>query len=287
MMPASARTSIAVLLTCYNRKDTTLAALQRLYAQHGAGQFTVFLVDDNSPDGTASAVTAEFPQVRLLHGNGNLFWCGGMRMAFAAALAEDFDFYLWLNDDTMLADGAVSRLLDAYEKVRAGSGDAAILVGSTSDPQTNKITYGGYVRAGRIHPFHYRLVEPGSEPKPCLTMNGNCVLIPRAVARKVENLSAEFHHSIGDIDYGLRARAAGCQVWVAPGVAGACRHNDVRGSFIDQELTLGRRWHHLLSTKGLPPREHLVFCRRHGGWLWPVFWVLPYVRIILSSLTGR
>ena len=275
---------IAALLTCYNRKAVTLAALARLFAQSSVAELTVFLVDDNSPDGTGEAVRAQFPQVRLLHGDGNLFWCGGMRLAFAAALAEDFDFYLWLNDDTMLEPDALDRMASAYRWVCARGDERAILAGATRDPQTGTTTYGGLVRSSRIHPFRYSLVQPGREPKPCLTMNGNCVLVPHSVAARTGNLSSEFQHFVGDIDYGLRARQAGCTVWIAPGYIGTCGWNSSRGSFLDENLALRQRWRHMMSSKGLPPREHMKFSRRHGGPLWPIFWTMPYVRIVLYAI---
>ena len=40
------------------------------------------------------------PDVRLLRGNGQLYWNGGMRRAFGEAMAADYDYYLWMNDDT-------------------------------------------------------------------------------------------------------------------------------------------------------------------------------------------
>ena len=276
----------AVLLTCYNRRAITLAALSRLFAQPGAEKFTVFLLDDNSSDGTPDAVSADFPQVRLLHGDGHLFWCGGMRRAFAAALAEDFDFYLWLNDDTLLEHSAVAAMIATYQDLRTRVGERVLVAGATRDAQTGRVTYGGLVRMG-LHPFRYRMLEPSGAPQPCLTMNGNCVLIPRAVATRVGNLSEEFQHSIGDIDYGLRAQQAGCQVWLAPESIGTCSHNEVQGRFYDSGQSFRRRWKHAMSAKGLPPREHYIFCRRHGGWLWPIYWVLPYLRIVLSSLFAR
>ena len=48
--------NIAVLITCYNRKDKTLLCLESLFKQQGLGidfSLAVFLVDDGSTDGTA------------------------------------------------------------------------------------------------------------------------------------------------------------------------------------------------------------------------------------------
>jgi GT2 family glycosyltransferase len=277
---------LAALLTCHNRKATTLASLESLFQQRLASEVTVFLVDDGSTDGTSEAVRGKFPQVQIQRGDGSLFWCGGMRVGFDAALRLDFDFYLWLNDDTHLAQDAVAHLLETYELMRAEGHDAAIIVGSTRDPQTDTLTYGGVVRSSRFHPLKYRLLPPGDRPLQCHTMNGNCVLIPRAVVARAHSLSPEFRHGIGDFDYGLRARSAGCTIWITPGFVGTCPPNPASGGFQDSQVALKSRWRHMMGLKGLPPREYLVYARRHGGLVWPIFWAMPYVRIILDCLRG-
>ncbi len=96
--------TIAVLLTCHNRRDKTIQCVTALYEQAGLEEsysIDVFLVDDASNDGTGEAVKNEFPQVYIIQGNGNLYWNRGMHLAWeTAADAQDFDCYLWLNDDT-------------------------------------------------------------------------------------------------------------------------------------------------------------------------------------------
>ena len=64
----------AVILTCFNRKDTTLRCLKQLYQQKTSGNMDVFLCDDASTDGTSEAVQKQFPKVHIVRGNGNLFW---------------------------------------------------------------------------------------------------------------------------------------------------------------------------------------------------------------------
>lgn len=273
----------AALLTSFNRRATTLASLDRLLEQHCDTELTIFLADDNSPDGTAAAVSARFPQVRLLHGDGSLFWCGGMRAAFAAALREDFDFYLWLNDDTVLDGDALDRLFGTY---RAAGAEKTIVAGSTRDANTGELTYGGAVRSSRFHPLKFRLLEPADHPLRCDTVNGNVVLIPRAVAAVTGNLR-QFRHAMADYDYGLRARAAGCSIYLAPGTVGTCSRNADSGTFRDARLPLGRRWQQLMSDKGLPPGDYLRYARRHAGPLWPLYWAMPYFRIVLDSVLRR
>ena len=137
---------IAVLMTCYNRVDTTLACLQNLFAQQipNGYSFEVWLVDDASPDKTGEKVKADYPQINVIQSPGNLFWCKGMRLAWdKAAEAYDYDFYLWLNDDTHLTDRlALDCLIKDYEQVAPNS-EAATIVGSfTTAPDSDFISYG-------------------------------------------------------------------------------------------------------------------------------------------------
>src|ERR1044072_5261743 len=102
---------IAVLLTCFNRKEKTLTCLDALKKAIGALSFDVsvaiYLVDDGSTDGTAASVLSRFPEVNLIHGSGNLFWAGGMRLAWETALKAEMDYFLLLNDDTYLYESSL------------------------------------------------------------------------------------------------------------------------------------------------------------------------------------
>ena len=67
-------------------QELTLACLRSLGAQQVPGvALDVFVLDDASSDGTSEAVAEQFPEVTVLHGDGELYWNGGMRRAIAAA----------------------------------------------------------------------------------------------------------------------------------------------------------------------------------------------------------
>ena len=145
---------LAVLLTCYNRKPKTLACLAALFSQGLPSEvkMEVYLVDDGSTDGTTEAVEQAYPQVKILPGDGSLFWNGGMRMAFAEAMKEDYDYYLWLNDDTLLYPDALSNLLSTSHQLISQGETHSIIVGSTQDPDNNEHTYGGIRQERWWHP---------------------------------------------------------------------------------------------------------------------------------------
>ena len=198
---------IAALMTCHNRKDTILACLRELMSQAGVNdtvKLQIYLIDAGSTDGTIEAIQEHFPDIHLIRSDSGLFWCGGMRVAFDEAMKGDHDYFLWLNDDTILLHNALQTLLDTERELRQQEGKAGIIVGSTQDPKTGQCTYGGIVRQSKWRPLVHRLLEPSGKPQRCLTMNGNCVLIAREVVESVGNLSPEFTHAIDDNDYGLR-----------------------------------------------------------------------------------
>lgn len=258
---------IAALLACHNRREKTVACLRALRAQ--AASIEVFLVDDGSGDGTAAAVRAEWPGATILQGDGNLFWCAGMRLAWAEAARTDPDYYLLLNDDTILFARALGSLLELVAE------QETIAVGAVCAPGTRRWTYGGLQS-------DYSFPMPDHRPRPCRTMNANCALIPRVVYKKLGMFHHIYRHSMGDLDYGLAATRSGIAVVETPDFIAECPTNDVAGTWRDKSLPKGKRLEKLLSPKGLPPRDWFSYCLRNGGWLWPRYFFSPYFRILLG-----
>jgi GT2 family glycosyltransferase len=277
---------IVAVLTCFNRKALTMACLEALQrsAQQAGAELAAVLLDDASPDETGDAVREHFPWVEVISGTGSLYWNRGMYVAFARALTRPADHYLWINDDTQLLPGALASLLAQAAELEQAQRRPVIMVGATAERHSGCVSYGGRVAASRIRPFHYHLVWSEREPVPCQTIEGNCVLIPRQVAQRVGNLDPLYEHAMGDTDYGLRAAKAGFGLFVARGVVGYCAPNALGGTHFDRSLPLAARWKLMRSRKGLPVRSWLHFCRRHGGWLWPLHFAWPYAKLLLSGL---
>jgi len=272
---------LAVLLTCFNRRATTLRCLGELEAQEGLDEIEVqtYLVDDGSTDGTGDAVRAAHPSVHVLQGTGSLYWTGGMHLADAAAWEARPDYLLWLNDDVQLNPDALRVLLEAVTQ----TANASIVVGPLHDPDTAAVSYGGYVRRDQRRPLVMERLEPNGSIQPADTMNGNVVLIPREVREVVGPLDLRFSHNMADMDYGFRATAAGFGVVVAPTFVGACSPNPSKNRWSDGSVPVRQRLRALRSFKGLPPREWYAFTRRYCGWRWPRYFVSPYVRMLLAS----
>lgn len=257
------RYRIAVLLACYNRKEQTLRFLRTLIAQKTFDQHNIdmYLLDDASTDGTVECILAEYPFVHIVQGTGTLFWAGSMRKVWTHAMAQQhYDLFLLFNDDVLLFEGALERLLHHYTQV----GRECILIGSTKNPATGAISYGGidyqvhWIKRSReqlITPMEHQLL-------PCSFGNANIMLVDAATVQKTGILPAGYTHYFADFDYVHTAYKKGIRVYIAPGYYGYCT-DDHGTSWLPQQASLRQRIAYLFNPKGLAYHEQLRFIKKH------------------------
>ncbi|PGE18778.1 glycosyltransferase [Bacillus toyonensis] len=272
---------IAVLMCCYNRKEKTVNAIKKIYSQKDINEYKVdiYLLDDGSTDGTEESVLFNFPDVNVIKGNGSYFWNGGMRKAYDIANQKEYDFFMWMNDDTFIYDNTFKTLLDTNTALSKNE-CSKIIVGTTANKDGN-LTYGGVRKASPARPVKYKIMDPDEKRAiECDTINGNIVLIDKSVYQLIGNLDPVFVHGMGDFDFGLRAKAKGAKIFIAPGILGVCERNPVAGTYNDTKLSLRIAVKKLLSIKGLPVKQWFTFTKRHSGAFWFVYFTKPYVEFI-------
>ena len=253
---------LAVLVTVYNRKDKTIAFLDSLFKQQAFLDLgaDLYLLDDSSTDGTARAVNALYPQVNIVTGTGNLFWAGGMLTIWKHAIAQKtYDLFLLLNDDVILMDNAVERLIACYRQV---SNKGTVLIGSTLSPVTNKISYGGHALYHTKHANYYMLKPDEEKTVPCQLANANIFMVDAAVVRQIGIFSDAYTHYLADFDYSLTAHKAGLNVLIAPGYYGYCE-DDHGINWLPGSYPLRERIKYLYSVKGLAYKEYLTYIKKH------------------------
>ena len=249
---------IAILMTCYNRVDTTIVCLRQLFLQtipEGAS-FDIWLVDDGSPDETGVRVKSEYPQVNVIKSPGNLYWCRGMRLAWeAAAKSYDYDAYLWLNDDVMLYDFALLTVLADYK----ATGEMSVIIGAFHQKLGgNEISYGVSASSGG------KVVPQGKVIQTNGFMSGNFVFVPRGVFKRVGPIYGGYYHAYGDYDYGMMLTRAGIPQYCSSSVLGVCpqqadRYLHFEGRNVFQRLKL------LYEPKGYCLHDAVLFKYRNWG----------------------
>lgn len=104
--------SVTTIVVSYNTKDLTLACLDSVYKNTKIIVPEVVVIDNASSDGSAEAIAAEFPQVRLIASYTNLGFAAGNNLAAREARGE---YLLLLNPDTLVLDSAIDNLVQFVE----------------------------------------------------------------------------------------------------------------------------------------------------------------------------
>lgn len=98
---------VSILVVSFNTRDMTIAAIRTARATTTVPH-EVIVVENASGDGSAAAIAAAFPDIRLIALTENI---GFGRANNLAATHAGGDFLLLLNPDTEVLDGAVDRLV--------------------------------------------------------------------------------------------------------------------------------------------------------------------------------
>lgn len=100
---------VSVLIVSFNTRDLTLAAIESVLRETHRVSIEIIVVDNNSTDGSADAITERFSsQVQLICSTDNRGFAIGNNIAAERASGS---YLLLLNPDTVVLDGAIDRLV--------------------------------------------------------------------------------------------------------------------------------------------------------------------------------
>lgn len=235
--------------------------MSSLAAQQTALALEVIVLDNDSGDGTAEMVGAEFPDVRLLALDENLGFAAGVNRAAEEAHGE---YVLLLNPDTVVHEGALDRIV-GFARAHPEHG---LYGGRTLDPD-------GTVNPGSCwaQPSLWslvcfatmlstafkgsRLFDPeaiGGWKRDTVRevgiVTGCLLLAPRTLWRELDGFDARFFMYGEDADLGMRAWARGLRPAITPdavitheiGVSSASRPDKLLLLFRGKATLLRKHW---------------------------------------------
>lgn len=250
----------AVLVTCWNERLGILSCLDLLFRQidrmktEGVYEFTVYLADGGSTDGTIDELDGKYSQLKLVKGSQKKNWIHGTLLAWEEAAKEDPDFYILLSSKIRLEEGALETLMENSKYLR----HKALLVGSVADAGGN-IVAGGRTKKGKT------VLPDPLIPVPCYNFEGDLVLVPKAVYSKLGMLDKIYNYKFADYDYGVRAYKVGIQRVVAPGILAKTDVKAPLPKWRDASYTVKERFMYMTAAERRIPRELFIYdCRRIG-----------------------
>jgi GT2 family glycosyltransferase len=248
---------VAAVVLAYNGCEVTLQALASLRRMRYPS-WELVVVDNGSTDGSAAAIGAAFPDVRVLRTEVNRGPAGGANLGIGWALDAGFDYVLVLNNDIEVDPEMLG------EMVRLAESDPAIgCVGPKAyyhgDPQ-RIWSAGGTIRFREAVTWErgQRQLDAGQLDADAEVgyVNGCAVLVRRECFERVGLWDPLYHLAVEDADWCMRMRAAGWRC--------AYAHR-------------ARLWHMVSHTTGpyraaktfQTGRSTALFVRRHAG---PLQW---------------
>jgi GT2 family glycosyltransferase len=109
---AAAPPLVSILVISYNTREMTLDCLKSVVEETTA-PYELIVLDNASKDGSAAAIAAAFPDVRLIASGENLGFARGNNVAAREARGK---YLLLLNPDTLVLDRALDRIVAFAER---------------------------------------------------------------------------------------------------------------------------------------------------------------------------
>jgi GT2 family glycosyltransferase len=206
---------ISVVLNTNHREDT-LACLDSLqqgtYPNHRA-----ILLDNRSSDGTVAAVRARLPQIEIIELKDNLGYAGNNNVGIAAAMDAGADWIFVLNEDTVLAEDCIARLIVVAES-DATIGVVGPMVYHCDEPEIIQSAGGRLDRRFQSWHLGQNEIDRGqyAEPHQVEWISGCGIMVRRAVIEQVGAIDARFFYYVEELEWCVRAAKAGWRIVHVP-----------------------------------------------------------------------
>ncbi len=179
----------------------------------------VVVVDDGSKDGTSEWLKTSFPQVKVLQGDGSLWWSGGINLGITYAINElNTEYVLWWNNDITPAPDYLEQLLKILSQENIYIGGSKIYY---AGKDSLLWSMGGKFDTRSGKKYMLGMNEPDTEKYDKVFdvdwLPGMGSFIHKSVFEKigmVDNKMFPQYH--GDSDFTFRAKLAGYSIKVYP-----------------------------------------------------------------------
>lgn len=229
---------VEIVTPVHNRRQETLQCLRSIARVDQMGlELHVIVVDDGSTDGTSDAVRAEFPEVEIVQGDGNLWYTAGTNRGIEAALKHDPDYVLAINNDSIFDRACIRNMVLCAEKHPRSVIGAVLLNWETPHQVFQVSPRWELLRGGYRHWFRQTVWTLPDRPWQVEVIVGNCVLYPAAAIREAGLMDEKRLFQYGDAEYTPRMRRLGWRLLIEPKARVFCKPNDPASGFRRLPLT--------------------------------------------------
>ena len=254
-MPESAKPLVTALIVNRNSKDDLLQSLKAFFASADVPVEAV-VVDDDSSDGSAAAVTDEFPNVTVLAQSTDLGYGRAANIGLERCQGR---FILLLSPDVRLERECVGRLADfLLTRPDAGAvGPKLTLPNGKLDPDSRRsfpipsTLFYQTVGLSKLFPKSARFGRhnlghvPESDVHEIDAGTGACLMLRRSALDRVGFFDPRYFMFGEDLDLCYRLKLGGWKVFYLPS---AVAHHDVKAAPPDRQRQISYERHRAMWT---------------------------------------
>ena len=217
----SAVPTLDVVIVAYRSRELVRDCLLSLQAYPPSVPTSIFVVDNDSRDGTVELVRAEFPDVRVAANADNVGFSAANNQAMRLGSGT---YVLALNPDTRVTEGALERLVELMgQRPEIGIAGCRLELEDGSLDHAAKRSFptpvsalGHFTGIGRRAGVRGRLAAyraPGVETGPVDAVNGAFMFMRRKALEEVGLFDEGYWMYMEDLDLCYRFREAGWITW--------------------------------------------------------------------------
>lgn len=205
---------VTAVIVTYKSRGVVEHALEALKPGHDAGQLKCVVVDNNSSDGTADAVAAAHPWVRLIRSPDNLGFGRGCNLGAEGA---DTPYLLILNPDVVFEFAEILKLIRFMEAhpMAGMAGPATRLPAGEFQHAGGLATPWRLIRSAlgfRKSPFR-KPIRPGDAAFTTDWLCGAILLMPTPTFRDLKGFDPRFFLYFEETDLCYRTLQMGRELW--------------------------------------------------------------------------
>ena len=210
---------IGVVVLSYNKRADLLLALESI-SRSDYPNLVVVVVDNASSDGSADAVAARHPQIRLVRNSANLGAVGGRNCGWHQLRGMvRCDYVVFLDDDAEVTPSYFSSIADSF----AAHPEAGIIGGKALTGVDSGVIMSAGI-AVNLYTGHVGDIGTGEkdagqydEPRDVEACGGFALAVRSEVFERLGGLDERFNpYGWEEVDFCLRARKAGYRIRYEP-----------------------------------------------------------------------
>ncbi len=259
--------SVTIIIVNWNGINDTIECIESLN-KINYEDFSVFVVDNNSIDKINIEVLQEiakkYDKVKVIFNSINSGFAGGNNLGITYAKALNPDYYLLINNDTIVDNNFLINLIACAESSDAGI--VAPVIYYYSQPE--KVwSAGGKISKLKGSGFHNsKLDSKKTLCKEVTFVSGCCMLIKKEIIDRIGLLDESYFLYLEDTDYCARVIKSGFKIYLA--------YNSIIYHKVSQSIS---KFDKPLSLYYVT-RNRLFFIKKH----YPIFLPLSFLYLIFT-----